>query len=164
MCRSAYSFASCLTFLSVRALLMVTEPSPSLACFSGSSASGLARRTGRPFPGTLNRPGEGSTGTHKRCSRPTVIVGLFIQQAVALFVLKTDAGFSIFHWIATLAADFLSSADAGAGFFFSADVLTYHFFFVNTVRLPIAIRPLVPVLICFHHSSRPSSSSLPSCR
>lgn len=64
---------------------------------------------------------------------PTVIVGLFLQQAVALFVLKSGAGFSIFHWIATLAADFLSQADAGSGFFFDAETLRKHWFFVNTL-------------------------------
>ncbi|PFH52021.1 hypothetical protein AMATHDRAFT_74522 [Amanita thiersii Skay4041] len=64
---------------------------------------------------------------------PTVIVGLFLQQAIALFVLKTDAGFSIFKWIATLAGDFLSQADAGSGFFFDVDTLKKHWFFVNTL-------------------------------
>jgi CNT family concentrative nucleoside transporter len=29
----------------------------------------------------------------------TVLVGLFIQQAIALFVLKSDAGFRIFNWL-----------------------------------------------------------------
>ncbi|KAJ3569600.1 hypothetical protein NP233_g4945 [Leucocoprinus birnbaumii] len=64
---------------------------------------------------------------------PTVVVGLFIQQAIALFVLKSGAGFSIFHWIATLAADFLSQADAGSGFFFDPETLAKHWFFVNTL-------------------------------
>lgn len=56
-----------------------------------------------------------------------------MQQAIALFVLKTGAGFSIFKWLATLAADFLDQALAGAGFFFDAETLTKHWFFVNTV-------------------------------
>lgn len=64
---------------------------------------------------------------------PTVIVGLFLQQAIALFVLKSGAGFSIFHWVATLAADFLTQADAGSGFFFDAETLQKHWFFVNTL-------------------------------
>ncbi|EJD03165.1 uncharacterized protein FOMMEDRAFT_85572 [Fomitiporia mediterranea MF3/22] len=65
---------------------------------------------------------------------PTVIVGLFLQQAIALFVLKSDAGFSIFHWIAMLASDFLTQGLAGAAFFFSQDVVTNdHWFFVNTL-------------------------------
>jgi len=64
---------------------------------------------------------------------PTIIVGLFIQQAVALFVLKSSAGFSIFNWIATLASDFLAQSEAGAAFFFDSDVVAKHWFFVNTV-------------------------------
>jgi len=65
---------------------------------------------------------------------PTVIVGLFIQQAIALFVLKSGAGFSIFHFIATLAADFLNQGLVGAAFFFDADIVaTKHWFFVNTL-------------------------------
>ncbi|KAJ7072511.1 Na+ dependent nucleoside transporter C-terminus-domain-containing protein [Mycena amicta] len=64
---------------------------------------------------------------------PTVIVGLFIQQAIALFVLKSGAGFSIFKWIANLAADFLAQGLVGAAFFFDADTITKHWFFVNTL-------------------------------
>ncbi|KAF8990727.1 Na+ dependent nucleoside transporter C-terminus-domain-containing protein [Cyathus striatus] len=64
---------------------------------------------------------------------PTVIVGLFLQQAIALFVIKTSAGFDIFKWIATLASDFLTQADAGSGFFFDAETLAKHWFFINTL-------------------------------
>ena len=66
--------------------------------------------------------------------RPTVIVGLFIQQAIALFVLKSGAGFKLFNWIATLAADFLNEGTVGAGFFFDKETIAKHWFFVNTVR------------------------------
>ncbi|ETW80959.1 concentrative nucleoside cotransporter [Heterobasidion irregulare TC 32-1] len=68
---------------------------------------------------------------------PTVIVGLFMQQAVALFVLKTSAGFSIFKWLATLASDFLSQAYVGAAFFFDAETVAKHWFFVNTLSAVI---------------------------
>ncbi|TEB37527.1 hypothetical protein FA13DRAFT_1726638 [Coprinellus micaceus] len=64
---------------------------------------------------------------------PTIIVGLFLQQVIALFVLKTGAGFSIFSWIATLAADFLEQANAGSGFFFDPETTAKHWFFVNTL-------------------------------
>ncbi|KZT10605.1 uncharacterized protein LAESUDRAFT_720943 [Laetiporus sulphureus 93-53] len=64
---------------------------------------------------------------------PTVIVGLFIQQAIAMFVLKSDAGYSIFKWIATLASDFLSQSKAGAEFFFDAATVAKGWFFVNTL-------------------------------
>ncbi|EJD52646.1 hypothetical protein AURDEDRAFT_111274 [Auricularia subglabra TFB-10046 SS5] len=64
---------------------------------------------------------------------PTVIVGLVFQQAVALFVLKSTAGYDIFTWIATLASDFLSQAYPAAGFFFDPETITKHWFFVNTL-------------------------------
>ena len=67
--------------------------------------------------------------------RPTVIVGLFLQQIIALFVLKTGAGFSLFNWLATLAADFLGQSHAGAVFFF--DEAATQWFFVAVVRMPI---------------------------
>lgn len=38
-----------------------------------------------------------------------------MQQAIALFVLKSGAGFAIFKWIATLASDFLAQGLVGAG-------------------------------------------------
>jgi CNT family concentrative nucleoside transporter len=55
--------------------------------------------------------------------RPTVIVGLFIQQVIALFVLKTSAGYSIFKWIATAANDLINCGHAGAAFFFDEDTV-----------------------------------------
>ncbi|PCH43887.1 hypothetical protein WOLCODRAFT_26274 [Wolfiporia cocos MD-104 SS10] len=68
---------------------------------------------------------------------PTVIVGLFIQQAIAMFVLKTDAGFAIFKWIALLASDFLSQSKAGATFFFDAETVAKDWFFINTLAAVI---------------------------
>jgi len=64
---------------------------------------------------------------------PTVIVGLFFQQVIALFVLKTGAGFHLFGWIAQLASDFLAQAIPAAQFFFDADTVAKHWFFVNTL-------------------------------
>ncbi|KAH9940401.1 Na+ dependent nucleoside transporter C-terminus-domain-containing protein [Epithele typhae] len=64
---------------------------------------------------------------------PTVIVGLFAQQAIAMFVLKSGAGFSIFKWIAFLASDFLDQALQGAAFFFDQETVGKHWFFVNTL-------------------------------
>uniref|UniRef100_A0A8H7XPU2 H+/nucleoside cotransporter n=1 Tax=Psilocybe cubensis TaxID=181762 RepID=A0A8H7XPU2_PSICU len=77
---------------------------------------------------------------------PTVIVGLFLQQVIALFVLKSGAGFSLFHWIATLAADFLDQALAGATFFFDADTINKHWFFVNTLSTIIFFIAFVQML------------------
>ncbi len=69
----------------------------------------------------------------------TVIVGLFIQQVTALFVLKTGAGFHIFRWLATLASDLSSQGLVGAIFFFDQDTVeTKHWSFVTVVRAPQA--------------------------
>lgn len=66
--------------------------------------------------------------------RPTVIVGLFFQQAIALFVLKSDAGFKIFRWIAFLASDFLDQSKVGAIFFFDREsVIDKHWFFAGVL-------------------------------
>lgn len=70
--------------------------------------------------------------------RPTVIIGLFLQQVIALFVLKSGAGFSIFKWIATLANDFLAQSEAGATFFFDQETFDKHWFFVGVVRIQYA--------------------------
>jgi CNT family concentrative nucleoside transporter len=64
---------------------------------------------------------------------PTIIVGLFMQQVVALFVLKTGAGQSIFGWFAQTASDFLNQGPAAAAFFFDAETIAKHWFFVNVL-------------------------------
>lgn len=60
-------------------------------------------------------------------------MGLFFQQAIALFVLKTDAGFRIFRWIAFLASDFLEQSQVGAAFFFDQDTINKHWFFTGVL-------------------------------
>jgi CNT family concentrative nucleoside transporter len=66
-----------------------------------------------------------------------VVVGLFLQQTIALFVLKTGAGYSLFKYIADLANDFLSEADVGAEFFFDAETIAKKWFFVNVLAAVI---------------------------
>jgi len=66
----------------------------------------------------------------------TVIVGLFTQQAVAVFVLKTGAGYHMFRWFANLASDFSNQGLVGAAFFFDQDTVdTKHWFFVNILSV-----------------------------
>ena len=77
---------------------------------------------------------------------PTVIVGLFIQQVVALFVMKTGAGLKLFTYIADLAYDFLTQAYVGAAFFFSEEVISQNFFFVNTLSAIIFFVATVQML------------------
>ncbi|KAN0091197.1 Na+ dependent nucleoside transporter C-terminus domain containing protein [Tylopilus felleus] len=79
-------------------------------------------------------------------SWPTVIVGLFAQQAIALFVLKTKAGYSIFDYIASLAYDFLTQAYVGAQFFFDAQTIAKNWFFVNTLAAIIFFIAVVQML------------------
>lgn len=74
-----------------------------------------------------------TSSNRSRVPWPTVIVGLFMQQAIAMFVLKSGAGFSIFKWIALLASDFLEQSQAGATFFFDAATVAKGWFFVNTL-------------------------------
>ena len=58
-----------------------------------------------------------------------------MQQAIALFVLKSGVGFHIFGWLATLASDFSNNGHVGGAFFFDQDTVeTKHWIFVNTVR------------------------------
>lgn len=52
-----------------------------------------------------------------------IIVGLSLQQILAMFVLKTSAGFDLFNWIATAASDFLAQAYYGAAFFFTSEIV-----------------------------------------
>lgn len=61
-------------------------------------------------------------------------------------MLKSGAGFSIFNWIATLASDFLAEGLVGAGFFFDADTIAKHWFFVNTLGTIIFFVAFVQVL------------------
>jgi len=64
----------------------------------------------------------------------TIIVGLAMQQILAMFVLRSGAGFAIFNWIATLASDFLTQAYYGSAFFFTNDIVFSQFwFFTNTL-------------------------------
>ncbi|KAI6040262.1 Na+ dependent nucleoside transporter C-terminus-domain-containing protein [Pisolithus marmoratus] len=62
---------------------------------------------------------------------PTVITGLFIQQAIALFVLKTSAGYSLFRYIGNLTVGFLAQASVGAAFFFDAATIAKHWFIIT---------------------------------
>jgi CNT family concentrative nucleoside transporter len=90
---------------------------------------------------------------------PTIIVGLFIQQAIAMFVLKTGAGFSIFTWIATLVADFLNEAQTGVAFVFTAGIASEHWMFASTVSGTDHIHSATALTLVYS-SARSCSSSL----
>jgi CNT family concentrative nucleoside transporter len=90
---------------------------------------------------------------------PTVIVGLFFQQIVAMFVLKTGAGFSIFTWIATLVADFLNEAQTGVAFVFTPEIAVDHWLFASTVSSISHIRCATSLTLVYS-SARSCSLSL----
>lgn len=63
----------------------------------------------------------------------TVIVGMLAQFLLALFVLRTKAGYDIFNFIAYLARTLLGFASAGTTFITSADVYDLHYFFFSVI-------------------------------
>lgn len=74
----------------------------------------------------------------------TVWVGIFAQYVVALFVLRTKAGYDFFNWISFLARKLLSFAGDGAAFLTSADVVAKGYFIANTI-------PSIIFFIAFIH-------------
>jgi len=63
----------------------------------------------------------------------TVIVGMLAQFILALFVLRTKAGYDIFNFIAYLAKTLLGFASAGTKFLTNADVYDLGYFLVNVI-------------------------------
>jgi len=77
----------------------------------------------------------------------TIIVGLGLQQIIALFVLKTSAGFDLFNWVAKLAGDFLAQAYPASAFFWTGPV--EQFWFIATT-LPAIIFFIAFAEMCYH--------------
>ncbi|PBP27085.1 H+/nucleoside cotransporter [Diplocarpon rosae] len=63
----------------------------------------------------------------------TVIVGMLSQYILALFVLRTQAGYDIFTFIAYLASTLLRFADQGTSFLLSEDLLVFHYYILNVI-------------------------------
>ena len=63
----------------------------------------------------------------------TIVTGLFFQHVIALFALKSKAGFDLFRWIAALAQDFLAAGSSAAIFIVDAQTVAEHWFFVNVL-------------------------------
>ncbi|KAL9031963.1 MAG: hypothetical protein Q9196_000036 [Gyalolechia fulgens] len=76
----------------------------------------------------------------------TVIVGMFVQFIVALFVLRSGAGFNIFSFISELARDLLRFADQGTSFLTSPDVPKLGWFLVGVLPAVIFFVALVQLL------------------
>lgn len=67
----------------------------------------------------------------------TVIVGFLLQFIIALFVLRTGAGYDIFKFVSDRAVDLLGSATAGTEFLLSADIVANNPVFLLAVLPPI---------------------------
>ncbi|CAP97523.1 hypothetical protein E8E15_008992 [Penicillium rubens] len=87
----------------------------------------------------------------------TVIVGMLAQFIVALFVLRTTAGYDIFNFISTLARELLGFASEGVIFLTSEDFYAYNtafvpssFFIVNVVSAIIFFVSFVQLLYYYN--------------
>lgn len=80
----------------------------------------------------------------RRINWHTVSVGIFAQYVVALFVLRTKAGYDFFNWISFLARKLLSFAGDGAAFLTSQEVVSKGYFIANTI-------PSIIFFIAFIH-------------
>ncbi|EKD21260.1 H+/nucleoside cotransporter [Drepanopeziza brunnea f. sp. 'multigermtubi' MB_m1] len=75
-----------------------------------------------------------ATSTNRKAIKwQTVIVGMLAQYIVALFVLRTQAGYDIFNFIAFLATSLLGFSKEGTTFLFNADALTLGYFVLNVI-------------------------------
>ncbi|KAL4780586.1 Na+ dependent nucleoside transporter C-terminus-domain-containing protein [Aspergillus varians] len=63
----------------------------------------------------------------------TVIVGMLVQFIVALFVLRTKAGYDIFDFVSFLARELLGFAQEGVDFLTTPDFMATHTYFLVTV-------------------------------
>ena len=69
----------------------------------------------------------------KKVKWHTVIVGMLVQFIIALFVLRTQAGFDIFNFISGLALDLLGFASDGVAFLTEDSVTELHWFLVAVI-------------------------------
>lgn len=76
----------------------------------------------------------------------TVIVGMLLQYIVALFVLRTQAGFDIFKFVSDRARDLLGFANEGTAFLTNEEVPTIGWFLVGVVPAIIFFVSLVQLL------------------
>lgn len=76
----------------------------------------------------------------------TVIVGMLMQFIVALFVLRTTAGFDIFQFISGLARDLLGFAGNGVAFLTETSVSQLGWFLISVLPAIIFFISLVSIL------------------
>ncbi|KAI4232497.1 MAG: hypothetical protein L6R40_007394 [Gallowayella cf. fulva] len=76
----------------------------------------------------------------------TVIVGMFVQFIVALFVLRSGAGYNIFSFVSELATDLLGFANQGTTFLTNASVPKLGWFIVSVLPAIIFFVAFVQLL------------------
>ncbi|PSN66871.1 sodium/nucleoside cotransporter 1 /nucleoside cotransporter 1 [Corynespora cassiicola Philippines] len=76
----------------------------------------------------------------------TVIVGMLMQFIIALFVLRTKAGYDIFSFISELARLLLGFAKDGVAFLTTADIAAQTFFFFSVIPAIIFFVSIVQLL------------------
>lgn len=76
----------------------------------------------------------------------TVIVGMLTQFIIALFVLRTKAGYDIFNFISTLARELLGFARDGVAFLTTPEISQYQFFFFSVIPAIIFFVAFVQLL------------------
>ncbi|KAK0121820.1 hypothetical protein ONS95_010102 [Cadophora gregata] len=74
-----------------------------------------------------------TSNNRKAIQWQTVIVGMLAQYILALFVLRTQAGYDIFNFIAFLATSLLGFAAQGTSFLLSADLLKFNYFLLGVI-------------------------------
>ncbi|KAL9090235.1 MAG: hypothetical protein Q9159_002040 [Coniocarpon cinnabarinum] len=76
----------------------------------------------------------------------TVLVGYLAQFIIALFVLRTKAGYDIFNFIATLARELLGFAEDGVAFLTNTETSQLTWFLITTIPAIIFFVSLVSIL------------------
>ncbi|KAJ4358260.1 uncharacterized protein N0V89_002840 [Didymosphaeria variabile] len=76
----------------------------------------------------------------------TVIVGMLTQFIIALFVLRTQAGYDIFNFISTLARELLGFAKDGVAFLTTDEIAANNYFFFSVIPAIIFFVAFVQLL------------------
>jgi CNT family concentrative nucleoside transporter len=76
----------------------------------------------------------------------TVIVGMLTQFIIALFVLRTQAGYDIFNFISTLARELLGFAKDGVAFLTTPEIAANQYFFFSVIPAIIFFVAFVQLL------------------
>ncbi|KAL2064286.1 hypothetical protein VTL71DRAFT_4780, partial [Oculimacula yallundae] len=87
-----------------------------------------------------------TSANRKAIQWQTVIVGMLAQFIIALFVLRTQAGYDIFNFVAFLATSLLGFAAEGTEFLFNAQILTLHLFVLGVIPAIIFFVAFVQLL------------------